>query len=547
MVWVNRRPRADICAMVRACVRVILEIPPRFGKMLRSWQRQKEFFSFTLMDAWSFVALCVDLFYLPPDASTLELQLGLADFAVLLTPQTALIRTGDNTITLGWMNGGGLDLNFSVMAEDRITQGNVYSIKIMQDAPRTTANWRAIIIVGEFLFDLTDQSPLSDRLIELPSTAVFDTAFIELTIADGASLYPPSFFPTIQIAGRGVQSTYGFRVVAEDQHSSEAVVLKLFPAKHSSVSQLRNWTATIAASGIPTTELSDQSLPSDGLIVLPYSLQYQLASISFSLADGASIVPVMLNPTLQLSVRGSFSNYTFIVSSEAGNSSAPFTIRLKVSQFPFNNWTLVVSANDGVPYTPLTDGSPAGTGYLLLPSTAAFTSVGLLLTLPPGATVASPGLPSSLVLGARGSSTIKTFRVIAENGVSSATTTLTFEVARSSALNWTLTASSGELQTNLSLSSESAPPLTTLRFNFSHSPIPLDNNGLVYWMTGSNSQTNYDANPVGTQWIPADGNTPSARRAPTSWTGPRDGQLYLYGRLADRYMSTMWSVAYLPR
>jgi hypothetical protein len=104
--------------------------------------------------------------------------------------------------------------------------------------------------------------------------------------------------------------------------------------------------------------------------------------------------------------------------------------------------------------------------------------------------------------------------------------------------HWNLTANSvGSQPVSLSLDSDSAAAVTTIRLNFSHAPI--DTNTLVAWMSGDNCATTPNSVGSGTLLTPSDSASPSARRNSVTWTSP-EGYLHIYGGYFGGSINDLW-------
>jgi hypothetical protein len=102
-------------------------------------------------------------------------------------------------------------------------------------------------------------------------------------------------------------------------------------------------------------------------------------------------------------------------------------------------------------------------------------------TLAPGATFQQVPQMTSVTVGARGSTTfLPQLTVIAEDGVTSASVTLYFYVEFLTDVSSKL-AVSGAGMVPLTVIPSSVSSLTTIRFNYSSTPIALDNSTLTYW------------------------------------------------------------------
>lgn len=219
---------------------------------------------------WNF--FCADLFYIPSVASTIQLQLTVSDGAVLLTPRNALVRIGVNNITLQWMSGGMMDLNFSVNAEDGVTSGTNYTIRIIQDSPPVgNVNWNATVsLPGGISLSLNETSPL-DTVLYLPATAAYGMVTIDFVLASPFSYLIPSYSsPAILFIGPREEWTYfAWTVQAQDGLLGDNFKLSLYVAPLTGT----NWTVTGSSNGLQPSSvvLSSETAEEVTTLRFPYA------------------------------------------------------------------------------------------------------------------------------------------------------------------------------------------------------------------------------------------------------------------------------------
>jgi hypothetical protein len=155
--------------------------------------------------------MCNDWWYMPSPAPVVTAELTPAGFSTIVSPILTTIRNGTNNITMGWVNGGVMDLNFSITAEDGFSVSQLFTFRIVQDGPRTVKNWTAIVSAAGSSVTISDASSTAS----LPFTAAFATASITFTLSNGVTVLPTSIGPVV-LGGRG-STTYSssFAVYAE--------------------------------------------------------------------------------------------------------------------------------------------------------------------------------------------------------------------------------------------------------------------------------------------------------------------------------------------
>lgn len=184
-------------------------------------------------------------------------------------------------------------------------------------------------------------------------------------------------------------------------------------------------------------------------------------------------------------LEGTIKEFSFTVIGGTGVNAIPFTLRLLQRQlFGDNGWTAVVVASGMAYPVTLSHVSAASTGVIVLPVESARTMATITFTLPIGATLNLTTLDGVVLvsLGAAGTNTSLTFNVSAENGVTTAPFTITFDVHAPTVVPESIVGSS-------SSSSTGSDGSVTGRIASSSTGSVVSNTGMLASSTGSLSFT----------------------------------------------------------
>jgi hypothetical protein len=204
-------------------------------------------------------------------------------------------------------------------------------------------------------------------------------------------------------------------------------------------SSLNSYSAIATVTGGLDTpvQLTDLSALSAFHINLPFASAGQAAALAITIPAGASLVPPDLSPSFVLGNRGATQTYSWTVTSETGAASSTATVSFHVALSNLVSWGLRITAPDGA-VTTLTFASDPNAGKLVLPYTAAFGSVHLVLTPPLGGSAIPSALTRAIQLGARGNVTEANFTCVAEDGTLATPYFLSFTIQLSPLAIWTL-------------------------------------------------------------------------------------------------------------
>lgn len=220
---------------------------------------------------------CNNMFYLASPASILTIELTSSLGSIVSSPLSATIRSGTNNITLGWIVGGVMDLNFSIWAEDGISSTTPVCIRILQIPPNTNTSWAAFVAGPGISLSLTDTSPALDGVLYLPSTTAYGVVTIDFTLFGfGAMLRPPTQPATFSIGSRATWTYYSWTVQAESGLFSPTFVLSIYVAP----STLANWTVTAMSSGSQSSSLDLTSATAEPVNTLSFPFQHDGISMS---------------------------------------------------------------------------------------------------------------------------------------------------------------------------------------------------------------------------------------------------------------------------
>jgi hypothetical protein len=192
--------------------------------------------------------------------------------------------------------------------------------------------WNAVVNTNSFgnPVILNNTSPAYAGVFLLPYTAAGDAADIEISIPVGAVIVPPLTSIIIQLGGRGSSFNYSFSVRPEtgDKGVMSNYTIQFFIP----LSTDNSWEALVDTPDGQESDLFKGAPPDAGVNALDSSYIGDVATILFTLPDGATLWPpslnAQLNPTFTL-IAGTVS-YVFQVRAENGDLSDPYTISFLV-------------------------------------------------------------------------------------------------------------------------------------------------------------------------------------------------------------------------
>jgi hypothetical protein len=201
---------------------------------------------------------------MPSPVGVLTVQLGIAPFSSLSAQLNAPARFGFNNFTLGVPGGFRYDLNFTVIAEGGQV-GVARTIRLTQKPPSGNTSWVASVTV-QCGFSGMMSSANNPASVTLPSNCAGVLAFVNVTLAQGASAVPPVVSGSMVLGARGSVFSYSFTVKAEDS-SSSTYTYQLVVAKLDDIS----WSARVSGGGLtsPTTLNSSTAASLTVLAVIP--------------------------------------------------------------------------------------------------------------------------------------------------------------------------------------------------------------------------------------------------------------------------------------
>jgi hypothetical protein len=221
---------------------------------------------------------------------------------------------------------------------------------------------------------------------------------------------------------------FSFRVRAETQRNYSSNYTLQFTV---SLSESKAWALSVAATGMATALITDNSTAADGQFRLPFSSAGGSALLFFSIPADASITPPDLSPSLTLLRRGQTVVYSFQVRAANGIAGDRYNISFYVQLSPLTAWSLVIKFQNSALTFALNQDSSVSALDILVPYSSSNDTALLGFTLSDGATVSPSSALLPKQLGARGSVTNFIFTVVAEDGSDSSPYQVRFTVALS--------------------------------------------------------------------------------------------------------------------
>jgi hypothetical protein len=200
---------------------------------------------------------------MPSQSQGLLAELTLGAYASgIISPFLASIRSGQNNFSLaGWKRGYSMDFNFTLLGSIGEVASKQYTLRLLQDSPRTNASWTLSLAISSCGFTTTlssVQTPTAATFI-VPPACSSQVASLLIYLSGGASIQPPSTTPTLTLQNRGNgSSSYSFTVLAEDGTSAPTFTLTL-------AQQLSNDTSffmRVSGGGLPAPISLNSASPS---------------------------------------------------------------------------------------------------------------------------------------------------------------------------------------------------------------------------------------------------------------------------------------------